>query len=100
MARKYEILRDQTLEHEGRTLYRIRRHRDGLVGGWIEKEENLSRFGSCFVFDDAKVFDNAKVYGNAQIFGHAEVYESAKVRGTSKVRDAKIHGHTVLFGNA
>lgn len=40
----------------------------GDLGGWIEKEENLSHKG------DAWVWGNAEVYGNAKVWGNAEVY--------------------------
>lgn len=38
----------------------------GDVGGWIEKESNLSQN------DNAMVSGNAEVYGNAWVFGNAE----------------------------
>lgn len=50
------------------TLYRIMAVSDfsyvkaGEVGGFIEKEDNLSQDGESWVYG------NAKVYGNAQIF--------------------------------
>lgn len=49
------------------TLHRIRAVAEfGLVkigdlGGWIEKEENLSHEGKAWVCGDAKVWGNAKV---------------------------------------
>lgn len=65
----------------------------GEVGGYIEKEKNLSQLGEAWVFGDAKVsgdaevFDNAKVsdkvwiFGNACIFGNAEVSGNAEISG-------------------
>ena len=60
--KKYEILMDKknTIEFEGRTLYRIRALRDfndvkkGNIGGYIESESNLSQEGDCWVYDNAK----------------------------------------------
>lgn len=49
----------------------------GELGGWIEKEENLSHKG------DAWVYSNAKVYGNAVVRGNAVVSENAEVRGNA-----------------
>ena len=40
----------------------------GELGGWIEKEENLSHEGKAWVCGDAKVCGNAKVWGNAEVF--------------------------------
>lgn len=55
------------------TLHRIRAVAEfGLVkigdlGGWIEKEENLSHEGKAWVCGDAKVWGNAKVCGDAKV---------------------------------
>ena len=49
---KYEFTGEtKTIDFCGRfiTLKRIRRIKDGFIGGWIEKEENLSHKGICFV---------------------------------------------------
>ena len=104
--KKYEFT-GETLVYRGRTLRRIKRLSDGLVGGWIEKEENLSHYGNCFIYDDAKVFDdamvyddawvydNAKVSGNAWIYGNAEVFDNAKVSG-----NAWVYGNAEVFDNA
>lgn len=53
----------------------------GTLGGWVEREENLS--------GDAWVADNACVYGNAEVFGNTLIEDDAQVYG-----DAKIHGIT------
>ena len=61
------------------TLHRIRAVAEfGLVkvgdlGGWIEKEENLSHEGKAWVYGDAKVYGNAEVWGNANIFSASHV---------------------------
>ena len=48
--------------------------RKGELGGWIEKESNLS--GDAWVSGNAKVYGNAEVYGNAKVYGDAEVKSS------------------------
>ena len=61
------------------TLHRIRAVAEfGLVkigdlGGWIEKEENLSHEGKAWVWGDAKVWGNAKVCGDAEVFSASHV---------------------------
>lgn len=61
------------------TLHRIRAVAEfGLVkigdlGGWIEKEENLSHEGKAWVFGDAEVFGDAKVCGDAEVFSASHV---------------------------
>ena len=67
------------------TLHRIRAVAEfGLVkigdlGGWIEKEENLSHEGKAWVWGDAEVCGDAKVWGNAKVCGDAEVFSASHV---------------------
>lgn len=108
MNKKYELI-----ESDIEGLFRIkalRSFRDvqvGEIGGYIEKEENLSHCDNCWIYHDAKVFDNARVYENAKIcenievYGHAEVFGNGKVYGHAKVfSDAKIYGKAEVSGNA
>ena len=73
------------------TLHRIRAVAEfGLVkigdlGGWIEKEENLSHEGKAWVFGDAKVWGNAEVCGDAKVCGNAKVCGDAEVFSASHV---------------
>lgn len=70
---KYEMLYEDSIRIGSHTLYRIRALKDfgnvktGDIGGYIEKEENLSQEGTCWVYGNAWVYDNAKVYGDAKI---------------------------------
>ena len=57
----------------------------GDLGGWIEKEENLSHEGKAWVCGDAEVWGNAKVCGDAKVWGNAEVCGDAKVFSASHV---------------
>ena len=50
---------------------------EGELGGYLEKEENLSQEGSAWVSDNAWVYGNAWVSGNARVFGNARVYGDA-----------------------
>ena len=112
MKKKYEFT-GKTKEHYGITLKQIRRISDGLVGGWIEKEDNLSHRGDCWVSYNAKVFGNALVserahvygnawvYGNALVFGDARVSEKAHVSERARVYgSAKVSGNAHIYGNA
>src|SRR6056297_137085 len=102
--KKYEFT-GETINHHGITLHRIRRLSDGLVGGFIEKEGNLSHDGVCFVFDDAKVYEDAWIFEDAMvsdavICGGALVFDGAQVHGGVKVNgDAKVHGDVEICGN-
>ena len=57
----------------------------GDLGGWIEKEANLSQNSDAWVYGDAQVYGNARVYGNAQVYGNARVYGNAQVYGNAWV---------------
>lgn len=90
MEKKY-ILTDETIEVYGNTLHRIKAIKDfgdvksGDLGGFIEKEENLSHGDLCWVCGYAKVYGDAKVCGNALVYGDAEVSGNALVYGYAKV---------------
>ena len=88
-------------------LYRITRKSDGLIGGYIEKLSNLSEYGNCFVFDNAKVFNNAKVSGNCLVFDNAKVFnnsiasDNVKVFDNSRISDnARVFNNSIVSGNA
>lgn len=106
MEKKY-ILTDEIREFYGKILHRIQAVRDfdnvktGDLGGWIEKEENLSHEGNCWIDGDAKAYGNALVYSDAHIFGNALIYGNTMVRGNALVSDnAQICDHTVIQDNA
>ena len=99
--KKYELLLDDTIVCDGKTLFRIRAlkgFRDVIplsLGGYIESEDNLSQDGGCWVYPDAIVMDSARVLGNAKVFEHAMVYDDAVVRD-----NAWIYGHAKIFEHA
>ena len=82
---KYEILKDEFIEFDGRKLYRIKALKDfrdvkkGTVGGYIESEQNLSQEGDAWVCGNARVYDSARVSGDAWVSGDARVCGDAWV---------------------
>ena len=90
MNRKYEFT-GETRNWIGRTLHRIRAVRDfgdvkaGDLGGWIEKESNLSHDGDAWVYGDAMVSDDAEVSGNAMVYGNARISGNAEVYGRKHI---------------
>jgi carbonic anhydrase/acetyltransferase-like protein (isoleucine patch superfamily) len=103
---KYKFT-ERTMEYQNKTLHEIEAVRNfgnikkGTVGGWIEKESNLSHEGECWVAGNAKVFGNALVYGDAQVYGDAVVYGDAWVYGDAEVfENAKVWGNAQVFGDA
>ena len=88
--KKFELTTD-TKMFFGRKLFRIKALISfgdvtaGDLGGYVEKEENLSHDGNAWVFGNAKVSDNAKVSGEARVSGNAEVSGNAWVFGEARV---------------
>ena len=105
-TKKYE-LSNETIEIDGITLHRIKALKDfsdvkaGDLGGWVEKEDNLSQMGDAWVYDNAEVFGNAKVHGDAEIYRNAKVFGNAKIYDNAEVfGNAEIYGNAVISGNA
>ena len=103
--RKYELT-NETIEVNGKTLRRIKalryvdadcidEVREGTLGGFIEKEENLSHEGNCWIFDNAKVYDNAKIMGESTVHDNAEVFDNAII-----CEESRICGNAKVYGNA
>ena len=121
----FKLRTNLTIEVGEKTLYRIEATKDiknfdvkaGDLGGYIEKEDNLSDnawvcdnalvYGEAWVGGDALVCDNALVYGearvcdNAMVYGNAKVYHDAKVYGNARVCDnAMVYGNAKVYGEA
>ena len=108
--KKYELT-NETIKLKDKVLYRIKALKDfstiksGDLGGWIEKEDNLSQEGDCWIYDDAKVYgtsrvrDNAKISGNAHVVD-AYVFHNAKIYDNARVSDTIINGSAKIGGTA
>lgn len=107
IEKKYEMI-----ETRGR-IYRIKALRDfgdvkkGDLGGFIEKEENLSHLGNCWIYDKAVVCDNAYISNNAKVkdsayvFGSAIVGENAIISGAAIIKDqAVVRGYADVCDHA
>lgn len=101
MNKKYKLLKDDTVTYFGRTLYRIKATTDfgvvkkGELGGYIEKEENLSHHGNAWVSGDAWVYGDAEVSGDAWVIGNAGVSSDAVVSS-----DVRVNGDAEVSGDA
>ena len=111
VEKKYAFT-EEVIEFHGRTLHRIKAIRDfgnvknGELGGFIEKEQNLSHKCKSWVSDNAKVYDNAVVcdnalvYDNAWVSDNANISDNANVCGNAKVYDdANVYGNTRVCDN-
>ena len=116
--KKYELTAESIVKF-GRTLFRIKALvafgdvKEGELGGFVEKEENLDQsgdawvsgaaqvFGDAWVSGAAQVFGDAQVSGAAQVFGDAQVFGAAQVSGAAQVfGDARVFGAAQVFGDA
>jgi hypothetical protein len=84
MDKKYTLTKE-TKKVNGHTLYRIQALKDfgdikkGDFGGWIEKEDNLSHEGNCWVYPSSCVYGDARVCGDDKNFGDARVSGNTQV---------------------
>ena len=101
--KKYELT-NETMEYNGIVLHRIK---TGNIGGWVEKEDNLSQEYDCWIYNNAKVYNNARVCDSAIIGNNAEVWGNAIVCGNAIVYSdaivcdyARVYDNAIVFGNA
>lgn len=111
--KKFELTSEFITNIFGTKLFRIKaliefgNVKAGELGGFVEKEENLSQDGNAWVYDSARVYDNARVYGDARVYGNAcvcgdaRVYSNACVCGNARVCDnARVYGNAWVYGDA
>ena len=99
--KKYEMIKVNDKLYKIRALRNFGDVKKGDWGGYIQKEENLSHFGNCWVYNEASVRGNAKVSGNAKVKDNAFVFDSAIVGAAAIVSErAVIRGHAEVLGCA
>ena len=88
--KKFELMSEHKINWFGHTLYRIRacvsfttisgdEIKVGDLGGWVEKESNLSHEGKSWICGNAKIWGNAEIWGDAKICGDAEIFSTNHV---------------------
>ena len=104
--KKFELT-TESITFLGRTLFRIKalisfgNVKAGELGGYIEKEGNLSHEGDAWVCDNARVYGDAWVCGDARVYGDAWVCDNAWVCGDARVYgDARVCGDARVYGDA
>ena len=86
-VKKFKLTSEFIVDISGVKLFRIKaliefgNVKAGDLGGYIEKEENLSHMGNAWVSGNARVSGDARVSGNAQVSGDAQVFGDARVSG-------------------
>lgn len=118
MSKKYEFT-GESMNFDGHEVHQIRYLKDidttgdfnetaqilieGELGGWIEREENLSQDCGAFIDETSVVIGNAIVSGNAQIRKNSVIVNSivdgnAEVYNTSIINSKIINGTFVGMG--
>lgn len=117
--KKYELVEDDKIIYNKKTLYRIKALRDfgddvkkGDLGGYVESEKNLSHCGYCWLYGNSKALDNSRVIvnaclrenavaqGNSVICGSSTITNYAKITDNSRIgRYSLIGGNTYVCGN-
>lgn len=112
MNKKYELTEEINRRLDGTVLHRIRAVEDftladgtevhaGDLGGWVEREHNLSHSGNAWVSEAALIRGSARVLGSARVYGSAEVYGSAWISGSAQIYgSARVFGDAEVFGSA
>ena len=99
--KKFELTTEFVTNMFGKRMFRIKaliefgNVKVGEVGGYIEKEENLSQEGNAWVEGNARVGGNARVEGNALVGGNAWVEGNALVGGNADY--ALVQGFGIEF---
>ena len=107
MEKKFELTDKFVFNTFGIKLFQIKctksfkYAKEGDLGGYVEKDENLDQESDAWVYGDAQVYGNAQVYGDAQVYGNAQVYGDARVYGDAWVYgDAQVYGDAWVYGDA
>ena len=105
MEKKFELTDKFVINAFGIGLFQIKCTKsfkyanEGDLGGYVEKEDNLSQSGDAWVSGDAQVYGNARVSGNARVYGDAWVYGDARVSGNAQVYgDARVENDHMHCG--
>ena len=105
--KKFELTTEFITNAFGKKLFRIKALvefgdvKAGELGGYVEKEENVSQDGDAWVSGNAEVSGDAKVRGNAEVSGDAKVRDNAEVSGNAWVRgNAEVSGDAEVRDNA
>lgn len=105
--KKYELTEETITLFKEYMLYSIKALRDfggikaGDLGGYIEKESNLSHNGDAWLYEDAMVYGDAHVCGDVTVHGNAHGCDNAEVDKIAQVcGEAMVYGNALVRGNA
>ncbi len=108
MEKKFELTDNFIINAFGVKLFQIKctksfkYAKEGDLGGYVEKDENLDQesdawvSGNAEVSGDARVSGDAWVSGNARVYGYAEIDNNNKHCGFDCFGSANRHTHAYL----
>ena len=109
--KKFKLTSEFIVDISGVKLFRIKaliefgHVKAGDLGGYIEKEENLSHMGDAWVSGNAQISDDAQISGNARISddarisGNAQIFDDAWVSGDAWVSSDEDYAYAHGFGS-
>jgi hypothetical protein len=103
---KYELTK-KTYNHFGITLHQIKAIKSfgdvkkGDLGGFVQRQENLSQDGLCWIYDNSLVYLDARVEDDAKAKNGCWIWNSAKLRNEAIAEDScYLSGDIDVFDNA
>ena len=102
MENKFELTDNFIINAFGVKLFQIKctksfkYAKEGDLGGYVEKDENLDQESDAWVSGDAQVYGDAWVYGDARVYGNAEIDNNNKHCGFDCFGSANRHTHAYL----
>lgn len=101
------ILTSHSIEFEGRILYRIQAVKDfsnvkrGDIGGYVETTDNLSQYGNCWIYNDAKAMDGSMVLDDSILEGQSVMKNQSTLSHNARCSGAsKLHHKSWVGENA
>ena len=105
MEKKFELTDKFVFNTFGIKLFQIKctksfkYAKEGDLGGYVEKDENLDQESDAWVSGDAQVYGDAWVSGDAQVYGNARVSGDAQVYGNADIENDNNHCGFDCFGS-
>lgn len=112
MGKKYELTNETMNFHapidgfKDFKLYRIKALKDfgdvkaGDLGGFIEREDNLSQEGACWIYGDGIVAEDARVEDDARVSGHSYIHGNVIIGCQATVIFSRISGYSNIGDTA
>lgn len=106
MEKKFELTDNFIINAFGVKLFQIKctksfkYAKEGDLGGYVEKDENLDQESDAWVSGNAEVSGDAWVSGDARVAGNAWVSGNARVYGYAEIDNNNKHCGFDCFGSA